>query len=214
MVILNSARERAWSSLVWFVTAGGVSILTAVAVWTIAAGDFSYALYALDRSIHPGAQAAKYIVSVMSAPWHHFLAVLFGLNPFTFVTAVCGGLICISGSSKRLAQICDPNAAVFIALVTFITLVSFAFIPGGQDLRLISLTMGFYYLLVGTSVYWVITTARMRLPPIFAISVLVLTLSLGVLSLKHEYGVFVSAIVATDIQDLPVSVLWRLVKPM
>lgn len=205
------ANARAWNLVVWLVLGGIVSIALSAAVWAAAAGDTSLALFALERSIRPGENAAHYAATTMSAHWYQFIAVLLALNPFAFLTALFGVAASVRCPIRQPAQINDKNAVRFMALFTVSIIALFALFPGGQDLRLIAPATGPYYLLVGTGVYY-LTMIGMEWTGMFAIFLLVIAPLLAFISIESEYRLFNSAVVAVGMQDLPASLLWQRLK--
>jgi hypothetical protein len=74
-----------------------------------------------------------------------------------------------------------------------------------QELRIMSRATGPYCLLAATGAYYLFSIARRRLSEFAFVALACVALVLGVTSLVREYRIFTSAVVATGMQELPVS---------
>ena len=192
-----------------FMVVGGIaSIAASIGIWIVAAGDAALALAAHEHSIWPGEAALAYAATVMTSPWYQFIGLLWTINPFTFVMVTVASAVVIVSSWLKTDYILlrNADAAKVAVLITFCSVAFVGFIPGMQQLRIISLGTGAYCLLAGTGVYYLVAIARRRLSILAVTGLGFVAALLGAESLVGEYRIFTSVVVTTGMQDLPV--LW------
>lgn len=201
------SKERSWTLTVLMIAGGVVSIAISIAVWIVAAGDAALALAAHEHSIRLGEGALAYAASVMTSPWYQFIGLLWTINPLTFVMVVTASVVVIASSWSKTDYISlrNTNAAKVAVLIIWSFAAFVGFFPGMQELRIMSPATGAYCLLAGTGVYYLVAIARQKLPLLAGIALALVAVVCGVVSIVGEYRIFTSAVVATGMQDLPVS---------
>ncbi len=197
-------QAQRWLRLAQFVTACLGSVALALWLLSLAAGGLREALAALLHSVELGAGAQAYAAKVQTAPLSEFLGVRFALNPFLFTMELVGMGVLLRRVFNLDADPHDAAERIQAALIVALFLVFVAFVglyPGAQNLRFFSPATATVYVLAAVGTCRTIEFARLksRALAIAASTILVIT---SVVSLRHEYAVYQSRIVAADLQDL------------
>jgi len=198
-------QEHSWRAAAGFALGGLMSIAMTLGVFFVLAGSPRLALSVLDHALwHQTADPSNWTVRCCSGPWYQFSFLLWIVGPVVTAAALFGVLITLlQRPLPGAAQQPDSRVSGLCALITLGVWSFASFYPNIQNLRMFSPADGTYCLLAGFGVWHLISMARANLAPrTFRVITVAMLLAIAA-GAAHDYGVFRSVVVATDMQELP-----------
>ena len=208
-------RERSWKAALPFALGGLASIGVALGIFCLLAGSPRLALSVLDHALwHQTADPTNWTARCCSGPWYQFSYLLWMVGPIVTAAALLGAAVFllrqrISNETERPGL----GAALPCLLITFGVWAFASFYGDIQNLRMFSPADGTLCLLAGIGMAGLLSIAHPALGPTAYRAMAALVLATVAAGALHDYGVFRSVVVATDMQELPAVAIIHLMEP-
>ena len=200
-------QEHSWRAAAVFAWGGLMSVVCALGILCALAGSARLAFSVLDHALwHQTADPSNWTFRCCSGPWYQFSYLLWIVGPVATAAAVFGLVATMAprvNLDKREAP--DWQVARLCVLITTGVWAFASFYPNIQNLRMFSPADGTFSLLAGLGVWHLISIARVRLPFRVSHAVAVMMIAATGLGAARDYAVFRSVVVASDMQELPVT---------
>lgn len=207
-------RARWAKGAILLVVGGIASILLTIAIWGLLAGGVGIALSAFNHSLHPGIEGTSYLQACCTGPWYQFLYLLWIASPLPAVLALVGAAVSLA-PRKYLVKLLGPESILDLSsarAVLFMTLglVAFSsFFPGMQSLRYISPADGAFALLAGIGLWGLLSAAHRVVSRADYRLLVALSIVAVLIEGARDYRTFTSVVVSSEMQDLAVTDIRR-----